>query len=70
MRIKRFEFGISTICGYPAWKDPEFGITKSNCGCYILEIWFIHFTWLGDECYLPCQDPACECKFVDNSEDL
>lgn len=66
MKIKRLEFGISRISDKPAWKEWYFSASKAMCGCYILDVWFLYFTWMGDECYYQCNDPECECK-NDNS---
>lgn len=53
MRIWRFEFGKWI---YPdghkrapfSW---QFILDHAHCGCYILDIGHLYFTWLGDECY-------------------
>ena len=70
MRIYRLEFGLSTVSGKVALCLPVCHAEKALCGCYIFELWCFYATWLGDECLLPCQDPSCECHFVDNPEGL
>lgn len=61
MQIKRLEFGLAKKAGKVDWKDFSFRAYKSYCDCYMADIWFVYITWLGDECYLPCKDPECEC---------
>lgn len=70
MQIKRLEFGIAVDSDCrPHWKDLDFHFGFFNCRCFNISVWIFYVTWLGDECYSPCQDPACECQFPD-PEDL
>jgi hypothetical protein len=62
MQIKRIEIGLAKIGGKIAFKEFSFGAHKTHCGCFMVDVWFLFITWLGDECYYPCGNPECECK--------